>query len=62
MVINKEEVEMKCTNNLVVFFISRHFPKTNKEYQEIKQHIINCKKCFKELIRLAPKYDTRAEE
>lgn len=61
MEINKE-AKMRCTNNLVVYFISKHFPKTDNEYQEIKQHIIHCKKCFKELIELAPKYDPRVEE
>ena len=53
---------MKCTNNLVVYFISRYFPKTYDEHEEMKQHIIYCEKCFKELIRLAPKYDHRIEE
>lgn len=53
---------MQCKDNLVIFFLSNHFPKTNDEYREIKEHIINCEKCFKELIKLAPKYDSRVEE
>lgn len=59
---NKKVIEMKCSNNIVIFFVSRHFHKTDNEYEEIKQHIIHCEKCFKELIRLAPKYDSRVEE
>ena len=57
-----EITEMECTNNLVVYFISKHFPKTDSDYQEMKQHIIHCEKCFTELIRLAPKYNPNIEE
>ena len=57
-----ETVKMKCTNNLVVYFVSRHFSKTYDEQEEMKQHIINCEKCFKELNKLEPKYDPRIEE
>ena len=57
-----ETVKMKCTNNLVVYFISKHFHKTQDEHEEMQQHIITCKACFEELISLAPKYDPRAEE
>lgn len=53
---------MKCKHNLVVLFVSDIFPKTEEEQTEMKQHIINCEKCFKELIRLAPKYDPTVEE
>jgi len=59
---NKKVDKMKCQDNLVVCFISQYFPKNNQEYQEMKQHIITCEKCFKELIRLAPKYDPNIEE
>ena len=62
MEIVKKEPIMKCTNNLVIYFISNHFPKNNDEHQEMKQHITHCEKCFKELIKLAPKYDPRIEE
>ena len=57
-----ETVKMKCTNNLVVYFISKHFPKTYEEHEEMKKHITTCKECFEELIRLAPKYEPGLEE
>jgi len=53
---------MKCTNNIVKYFVSSYCHKGDDEYQEIIKHIVNCKKCFTELIRLAPEYDSRVEE
>lgn len=57
-----EIVKMNCKSNIVLLFLTNHFHKTNDEYEEMKQHIIYCKQCFEELIKLAPKYDQRVEE
>ena len=58
----QERTTMKCTENLVEYFIAQHFPKTDEEYQDINDHILNCKKCFEKLISLASKYNPDVEE
>jgi hypothetical protein len=58
---NKKEIVMKCNEKIVDRFIVIR-AKNDVEYSAMVAHIVNCKKCFKKLISLAPKYNSEIEE
>lgn len=62
MKISEKEATMECGNKLIRYFISPYCNSNDKEYQEMIDHIVRCEVCFKELVKLAPKYDPRVEE
>ena len=57
MEINK----MICDDYIVERFIAGYASRDEK-FEELKNHIVNCKKCFRKLIKLAPMYGDILEE